>query len=113
MILKLFLSIKDLNPNNSYALIKRDLRNLCLWALNNDLQFNHNKCALLYRQNNPLFTYTLGNHIINAVQSVTDLVVLRNLDLSYKEHCYNPITYLHTFYAVLFAVTLNYCLISL
>ena len=46
--------------------------------------------ALLhYGQNNPLFTYTLGNHFISAVQSVTDLAILRTLDLSYKEHCNN------------------------
>ena len=92
-ILKLFFSINNLHPNNSYALIKRDLHNLCLWASNNGLQFNYNKRALLhYGQNNPLFTYTLGSHIISAAQSVTDLGILRTLDLPYKEHCNNLIS---------------------
>ena len=91
--LKVVFSINSLHPNNSYALIKRDLHNLCLWASNNGLHFNYNKCTLLYcGQNNPLSTYTLSNHIISAVQSVTDLGILRTLDLSYKEHCNNLIS---------------------
>ena len=86
-------SIKSLHPNNSYALTKRDIHNLCLWASNNGLQLNYNKCALMhYRQNNPLFTYIIGNYIISAVQSVTDLGILRTLDLSYKEYCNNFIS---------------------
>ena len=93
-VFKVVFSINSLRPNNSYALIKRDLHNLCLWSSNNGLQFNYNKCALLhYGQNNPLFTYTLGNHIFSAVQSDTDLGILRTLDLSYKEHCNNLISH--------------------
>ena len=84
--LKVVFSINSLHPNYSYALIKRDLHNLCLWASNDGLQFNYNKYALFhYGQNNPLFTYTLGSHIISAVQSVTDLLILCILDPSYKE----------------------------
>ena len=91
--LKIVFSTNSLHLNNSYELIKRDLHNLCLWASNNSLQFNYNKYARLhYGQSNPLFTYTLGNHIISAVQSVTDLGILRILDLSYKEHCNNLIS---------------------
>ena len=92
--LKVVFFINSLHANNSHALIKRDLRSLCFWASNKGLQFNYNKCALLhYGQNNPLFTYTLGNHIISEVQSVTDLEILRTLDLSYKEHCNNLISH--------------------
>ena len=92
-ILKLFFPINSLHPNNSYALIKRDLHNLYLWVSNNGFQFNYNECALLhYGRNNPLFTYTIGNHIISMVQSVTDLGILRTLDLSYKEHSNNLIS---------------------
>ena len=46
--LKVVFPINSLHPNNSYALIKRDLHNLCLWASINGLQFNYNKCALLH-----------------------------------------------------------------
>ena len=50
-------------------------------------------CVLLhYGQNNPLFTYTLGSHIISLVQSVTDLGILHTQDLSYKEYCNNLIS---------------------
>ena len=92
-ILKVVFSTNSLRPNKSYALIKRNLHNLCLWASNNGLQFNYNKCALLqYGQNNPLFTYISGIHIISAVQSVTDLGFLRTLYLSYKEHSNNLIS---------------------
>ena len=57
--LKVVFSINNLHPNNSYALIKRDLHNLCFWTSNNGLQFNYNECALLhYGQNNPLLITT-------------------------------------------------------
>ena len=55
------------------------MRNFSLWAKNH------------------LLTYTLGSHITSAVQSVTDLGVLRTLDLSYKEHCNNIISRLSAY----------------
>ena len=84
MTLKLFFPIDLTDFPKSFSLIINDLKALFAWSEFNGLWFNFAKFAVLhFSAKNLNFVYNVNNHVLPSSESVEDLGVTRNTNLTY------------------------------
>jgi len=68
--------------------IRRDLRNLEVWAENWQMEFNTDKCSVIHLgKNNPKSIYSLCNKEIKSSTKERDLGVIVDSTMKFSEHC--------------------------
>jgi len=81
---KIFCPVR--NSSDHDALIN-NINAISTWCNNNSMSLSISKCHILHiGSNNPLLSYSIGNHILAEPDFVRDLGVLVDKDLSFKTH---------------------------
>ncbi|KAJ0173668.1 hypothetical protein K1T71_010817 [Dendrolimus kikuchii] len=87
--LKLLLAVKD---KSDCELLQKDVNKVADWGEKNNLFFNTTKCSLISfsRNKRPLhYNYFLVNAAIKRVETVRDLGVCLNTQLTFRDHIIN------------------------
>ncbi len=84
---KIYFAFKMAGLNSNPNALQIALNNMSEWADGSQMKIQPPKCGILHiGKNNPKMSYTFGNQDIPNVESVRDLGVLMNANLSFDQH---------------------------
>ena len=86
--IKIYSSFSDKNARLLHVSMSSALSSISTYFDRMQLKLSSHKCVVLHLgKRNPRMQYSLGNHILSVVDTVRDLGVIVDSNLSFHEHC--------------------------